>query len=75
VGPTSSYLSLLRNGKKFAVVQVTADRMDRRLEAAGDWNSMVTHRVRISDPKQIDRQVLGGSRRPTPTLRTRRSRA
>jgi len=70
VGPTSSYLSLLRNGKKFAVVQVTADRMDLglklkgvkasgRLEAAGDWNSMVTHRVRISDPKQIDRQVLG----------------
>jgi len=70
VGPTSSYLSLLRNGKKFAVVQVTADRMDLglklkgvkasgRLEAAGDWNSMVTHRVRISDTKQIDRQVLG----------------
>lgn len=69
VGPTSSYISLLRNGKKFAVVQVTGDRMDLglklkgvrasgRLEAAGDWNSMVTHRVRITDPKQIDAQVL-----------------
>jgi hypothetical protein len=69
VGPTSSYLSLLHNGKKFAVVQVTGDRMDiglklkgvrasRRFEKAGDWNSMVTHRVRITDPEQIDTQVL-----------------
>ena len=69
VGPTGGYLSLLRNGKKFAIVQVTADRLDiglklkgaklaGRFEPAGEWNSMVTHRVRISDPKQIDRQVV-----------------
>ena len=69
VGPTSSYLSLLRNGKKFAIVQITADRLDLglklkgakasgRFQAAGDWNQMVTHRVRITDPNQIDEQVL-----------------
>ncbi len=69
VAPTHSYISILRKGKKFAIVQVTSDRLDigiklkgaettDRFEAAGAWNSMVTHRVRISDPKQIDAQVL-----------------
>jgi hypothetical protein len=69
VGPTGTYLSLLRNGKKFAIVHVTADRLDLglklkgarpsgRFEPAGDWNSMVTHRVQITDPKQIDKQVI-----------------
>ncbi|HKW73443.1 MAG TPA: DUF4287 domain-containing protein [Candidatus Dormibacteraeota bacterium] len=70
MGPTESYISLLRGGKKFAVVQITSDRLDigiklkgmrpaGRAEAAGTWNSMVTHRVRISEPKQIDREIFG----------------
>ncbi len=69
VAPTNTYISILRQGKKFAIVNVTADRLDigiklkgrnttDRFEAAGTWNSMVTHRVRISDPGQIDAQVL-----------------
>jgi len=29
-----------------------------RLEAAVSWNNMVSHRVRISDPKQIDAKLL-----------------
>ena len=29
-----------------------------RFEAAGAWNSMVTHRMRINDPAQIDAEVL-----------------
>ncbi|HET9430792.1 MAG TPA: DUF5655 domain-containing protein, partial [Chitinophagaceae bacterium] len=29
-----------------------------RFEAAGTWNTMMTHRVRISDPKQIDRELV-----------------
>ena len=69
VGPTASYISLLRKGRKFAVVHVTSDRLDiglklkgvkpvARLGAAGTWNTMVTHRVRISEPQQIDDQVL-----------------
>jgi hypothetical protein len=69
VGPTSTCISLLRNRKKFAIVQVTGDRLDvgiklkgepptRRFESAGTWNSMVTHRVRISEPGQLDAQVI-----------------
>jgi hypothetical protein len=67
--PTSSYISLLHGGKKFAIVQPTSERLDigiklkgvepeGQLEVAGAWNAMVTHRVRISDPKQVDQQVL-----------------
>jgi len=66
----STLISLLRGSKKFGIVQPSAaERLDigiklkgvastGRLEAAGSWNAMVTHRVRISDPKQIDKEVL-----------------
>ncbi len=67
--PTNTYISILRQGKKFAIVQVTAERMDigikrkgaettDRFLAAGNWNSMVTHRVTITDPDEIDGEVL-----------------
>jgi hypothetical protein len=67
--PTDTYISLLRRAKKFAIVQVVAARLDigikltgaeptSRLEPAGSWNSMVTHRVRISDPSQLDGELL-----------------
>ncbi len=66
---TDSYLSLLRGINKFGIIQVTGGRMDigiknkdaeptTRFESAGSWNAMVTHRVRITDPKQIDVEVL-----------------
>jgi len=70
VAPTNTYISLLRGSEKFGIVQPSAaERLDigiklkgvapaGRLEAAGSWNAMVTHRVRISDPKQIDKEVL-----------------
>jgi hypothetical protein len=29
-----------------------------RLAAAGSWNNMVTHHVRISDPDQIDAELV-----------------
>jgi len=69
LGPTASYISLLRQGKKFAIVQVTSDRMDigiklkgepanGRFEPAGSWNSMVTHRVHVTDARQIDKQLI-----------------
>jgi hypothetical protein len=65
----NSYLSLMRNGKKFAIVQVTADRLDiglklkgtkaeGRLATAGTWNSMVTHRVTITSAAQVDRELV-----------------
>ncbi len=69
VAPTNSYISILRQGKKFAIIQVTSEHLDigiklrggettNRFQAAGAWNSMVTHRVRIDDPEQIDAEVL-----------------
>ena len=70
VAPTNTYINLLRGRKKFGIVQPSAgERLDigiklkgvapaGRLEVAGTWNNMVTHRVRISDPKQIDAEVL-----------------
>ena len=70
----NSYISLLRQGKKFGIVQVTGDRMNLgikmkgtgargRLEPSGSWNAMVTHRVRITDPTQIDAEVIEWLRR------------
>jgi hypothetical protein len=70
VAPTNTYISLLRNGKKFGIVLPSSvERLDigikfkgvaptARLEASGTWHSMVTHRVRITDPKQLDKEVL-----------------
>ena len=69
VSPTKSYISLLRKDKKFAIVQVTSERLDigiklkgaaaqGRFEEAGPWNSMVTHRVRIDNPKQVDAELI-----------------
>jgi hypothetical protein len=68
--PGASYISLLRRGKKFAIVQTGANQLDvgiklkdaeptERLAAAGSWNAMVTHRVRVTDPAQIDVELLG----------------
>lgn len=65
----ASYLSLRKAGKKFAIVHVTAERLDvgiklkgtaatARLEPAGDWNRMVTHRVRIHAPADLDHELL-----------------
>ncbi len=70
-----TYINVVRKLKKFAILQPsTAGRFDigiklngvaptDRLEAAGSWNAMVTHRVRISDPKQIDAEVLAWLKR------------
>lgn len=66
---SDAYVSFVRNGKKFAIAQPsTADRFDlgfkrkgepatERFEEAGKWNAMVTHRLRISDPAQVDDEV------------------
>jgi hypothetical protein len=62
-----TYINLLRDGKKFGILQPSsAERLDLgsklkgkatggRFEPAGAWNAMVTHRVRISDPKESRR--------------------
>lgn len=69
IAPTDSYVSLLRGQSKFAIVQPGAAFIDlgikrkgveptERFKAAGTWNSMVTHRLRITDAAQIDAEVL-----------------
>ena len=71
---TDSYVSLLKGTTKFAIVAVTADRMDvgikakgaepnERFEQSGAWNAMVTHRVRLSSGDEIDGELLDWLRR------------
>jgi predicted transport protein len=68
IAPKKTYVSLRRN-KQFAIVQPsTKDRVDvginlkgekptARLENSGSFNAMVSHRVRITDKKQIDAEL------------------
>lgn len=69
VDSTDTYASLVRGKKKFAIVQPSAGRLDvgvkrkgepatARFEAAGSWNSMVTHRVRVADESQLDAELM-----------------
>jgi hypothetical protein len=70
VAAGGTYINLLRAKKKFGILQpASADRLDigiklkgkasgGRFETAGVWNTMVTHRVRVGDPKEIDAEVL-----------------
>jgi predicted transport protein len=75
IAPTESYISLLKGKKKFAIVQPSSERLDigiklknvvadelkpgGRLEPSGSWNSMVTHRVKVSDAKELNKEVIG----------------
>ena len=69
--PTDTYVSFIRGPKrgKVAIVQPGAGHLDlgikhkgreatERFQAAGNWNSMVTHRVRIVDTAQIDAELM-----------------
>jgi hypothetical protein len=68
VSPKKAYVSLRRN-KQFAIVQPsTATRVDvglvlkgvdptDRLEEAGSWNSMCTHRVRCETKRDVDAEL------------------
>ena len=66
--PKKGYVSF-RRAKQFGLAQPsTKDRLDLgltlkgvepggRLEAAGSWNAMVTHRVRLTTPDQVDAEI------------------
>jgi hypothetical protein len=70
VVPTRSYISLLRSGTRFGLVQVTSGRQldvglklkgvapTGGLEFAGTWSSMVTHRIRIRSPAKLLEEVM-----------------
>lgn len=68
--PKKAYVSV-RRAKQFAIIQPsTATRLDvginvkgapvtDRLEASGSWNAMVSHRVRVEKPTDVDKQLIG----------------
>lgn len=68
VAPKKAYVSIRRN-KQFAIIQPsTKDRVDvginlkstkptKRLEESGSFNAMVSHRVRLTDKKDVDAQL------------------
>lgn len=72
--PKKAYVSL-RRSKQFAILQPsTAERFDLglvlkgvaaqgRLEAAGSWNSMCTHRVKLGALKDVDAEAKGWLKR------------
>ena len=74
LAPKKAYVSLRRN-KQFGLIQPsTKTRVDLglclgdepangRLEASGSFNSMVSHRVRLTDVKDIDTEVKGWLRK------------
>ena len=69
IAPKKTYVSLRRN-KQFAIVQPsTRTRVDLglnlkdekaagRLEKSGSFNAMVTHRVRLEKPADVDKDVI-----------------
>ncbi len=69
LAPKKTYMSLRRH-KQFGCIQPsTATRLDvglnlkdvpptERLELSGSWNSMVSHRVRVTQLKEVDRQLI-----------------
>lgn len=74
VSPKKAYVSL-RRSKQFAVIQPSTNtRLDvginlkdtapqGRLEASGSFNAMLSHRVRISDPAEVDEELLSWLKR------------
>lgn len=70
ISPKKTYVSLRRN-KQFALIQpTTKNRLDvgvnlkgvapaGRLEASGSFNAMVSHRVRVENLKDVDKELVG----------------
>lgn len=69
LAPKKGYVSIRRN-KQFAMMQPAANRLDvglilkgveptGRLEAAGSWNAMFTHRVRVGSKNEVDSELAG----------------
>ena len=70
LAPKKTYVSL-RRSKQFGLVQPsTRTRVDvginlkgtpptDRLEASGSFNGMVSHRVRLESPEEVDKELIG----------------
>jgi predicted transport protein len=68
--PKKGYLSLRRKTQFATLHPSTRTRFDvglklkgvppkGRLEAAGSWNAMVTHRVRLESPTEVNQELIG----------------
>lgn len=69
ISPKKAYVSIRRK-KQFAIIQPSVKtRLDiglnikglaatDKIEAAGTWNSMCTHRVKLTDDKQISQELI-----------------
>ncbi len=69
LAPKKAYVSL-RHKKQFALIQpstktrvdvginLKGDEATERLEASGSFNAMVSHRVRITNIKQVDKELI-----------------
>ena len=68
--PKKGYLSLRRKTQFATLHPSTKTRLDvglklkgvppaGRLEAAGSWNAMVTHRVRLESASEVDKELIG----------------
>ena len=74
VSPKKGYVSL-RRSKQFAIVQpstktrvdvglnLKGEKPNQRLEASGSFNAMVSHRVRVTNIKEIDAELIGWLKR------------
>lgn len=74
VAPKKAYASLRRE-KQFAILQPsTGTRLDvglvlpgveptGRLEPAGSFNAMMTHRIRVANPSEVDKELVSWLRR------------
>lgn len=68
IDPSGEYIRFLRKDKTFAIIEVTPGQLDigiqikdvsaaGRFKLSGTWNEFVTHRVQITDTKQIDEEL------------------
>lgn len=69
IDPVNSYISILRGERKFAIVQITRNKMiigikfknqlpNDRFEIAGKWNAMMTHKVSLISSKELDKELF-----------------
>jgi hypothetical protein len=69
LSPSDSYISINRGDTKIGIFHVTSKKVNiglklrgtpphGRLEPSGAWNSMVTHRVQVTDPREINDEIV-----------------
>jgi hypothetical protein len=82
VSANETYVNVLAGKKKFAILQPAShEHFDvglklgdvapsKRLEPAGSWNNMVSHRVRLGEPNESDEELRGWLRQAYENVRS-----